>query len=238
MRWFRRTFPGPPGGKRTNAFLSQSGWVVASFVGLILGAFLIVEANMSQTVIDISRVEARQMAITVFSSEIERTIGTNGQDIFDVTTHGSQAFISVNTTAFDREASVAALAIQKGLERLPEDTITIPLGQALGSKLLAAYGPLVPVRLIPYGSVSINFVETMHQAGINQTFVSVNLNTDTQVQIAVPLVTDTIHLKVSVPLAQEWVVGNVPQTFVGSTSLKSLSIPIGQTTTTTTTPGP
>lgn len=70
----------------------------------------------------------------------------------------------------------------------------------------------------------------MNQAGINQTLVTVNLDTDTQVQILVPLVTDVIHLRVSVPLAQEWVVGNVPSTYVGTTSLKNLSIPIGQPT--------
>lgn len=200
-------------------------------VGLIMGGFLIVEANMSSTILEISKIEAKQMAVTVFSEEIERTIGTSGRDIFDVTTHGTQAFINVNTTAFDREAAVAALAIQKGLRRLPSDTIYIPLGQALGSKLLAAYGPEVPVTLIPYGAVSINFRESMVQQGINQTVVTVYLDTDTQVQIAVPLVTDTIHLRVSVPLAQEWVVGNVPQTYVDTTrSLKTVTIPIGSKT--------
>jgi len=202
--------------------------MIVGAAGLILAAFLLVEENFSRTIVDLSKVEAKQLAITAFSAEIERTIGTDGKDIFDVATHGGQAFISVDTTTFDRESSVAALAIQKALRSLPDDTITIPLGQAFGSKLLAGYGPEVPVRLIPYGALAIDFKETMNQAGINQTLVTIDLDTDTQVQIIVPLATDVIHLKVSVPLAQEWVVGNVPSTYVGTSSLKNITIPIGQ----------
>lgn len=168
LRWWRRTFRGSGTTKGGPGALTRSGWVVVGSIGLILGAFLLVEANMSKTILDLSAVEARQLAITTFSTEIERTIGTNGRDIFDVTTHGGQAFINVDTTAFDRESAVAALAIQKGLRRLPGDTIQIPLGQALGSKLLAGYGPEIPVRLIPYGALAIDFKRSGPRGGMTR----------------------------------------------------------------------
>ncbi len=49
----------------------------------------------------------------------------------------------------------------------------------------------------------------------------------------VPLVSDEVHLKVQVPVAQEWIAGKVPQTVVitGSNPSKIVSLPIGNTTT-------
>ncbi|MDA8345294.1 MAG: hypothetical protein M0Z66_07410 [Thermaerobacter sp.] len=58
----------------------------------------------------------------------------------------------------------------------------------------------------------------------------------TALQIIVPLVSDEVHLKVQVPVAQEWLAGQVPQTVVmtGTTPSKIISLPIGSTSTTTT----
>ena len=47
------------------------------------------------------------------------------------------------------------------------------------------------------------------------------------VQIIVPLVSDEVHLKVQVPVAQEWIAGKVPQTVVTGGNLTPITIPIG-----------
>lgn len=54
----------------------------------------------------------------------------------------------------------------------------------------------------------------------------------TILQIIVPLVSDEVHLKVQVPVAQEWLAGQVPQTVVmtGTTPSKIISLPIGSST--------
>lgn len=49
----------------------------------------------------------------------------------------------------------------------------------------------------------------------------------TILQIIVPLVSDEVHLKVQVPVAQAWIAGKVPQTVVTGGSLTPVTIPIG-----------
>ena len=49
----------------------------------------------------------------------------------------------------------------------------------------------------------------------------------TTLQIIVPLVSDEVHLKVQVPVAQEWIAGKVPQTVVTGGNLAPITIPIG-----------
>ena len=52
----------------------------------------------------------------------------------------------------------------------------------------------------------------------------------TILQIIVPLVSDEVHLKVQVPVAQEWIAGKVPQTVVTGGSMAPITIPIGGST--------
>lgn len=152
-------------------------------VGAVVLAFLLVQSNFNSTILSLSRIEAQQMAIRVLSTSLEHQLAreTARSEMFHIQVNSGQAFIQPNTAAIERVAAQATLAIQSALKRLPEEPIYIPLGQALGSKLLAAYGPDVPVGLVPYGAVSIDFSEEFHQAGINQVLFVVYLDTDTQV---------------------------------------------------------
>lgn len=206
--------------------------LLAVLLALILGGFLLVEVNLDQTIVDLSRVEARQLAIRVLAQEMYRVIGEEPLRLFIVQHLGQNLFIEPNLPVVNRTAAKASLAIEQALRRLPEDPVEIPLGQALGSKLLAAYGPMIPVTLIPYGALSIDFKERFEQAGINQTLLIIYLEADEMVQVVVPLVSQPVHLDVQIPVAQGWIVGHVPQTYVleGPQSLKRVTIPIGQNT--------
>ncbi len=61
---------------------------------------------------------------------------------------------------------------------------------------------MIPVTLIPYGALTINSHESFQQAGINQTLLTVYLDTDTTVQVVVPLVSKEKHLKMRVPISR------------------------------------
>lgn len=206
--------------------------VVVGLCLLALLAFILVEANLDSTILALSKVEARQLAIGVVTRAIEDKIveGSYGLNLFRVQLHGHQAIIQPDTAAIDQVAARATLAVQQELRRLPSDPVYIPLGQALGSKLLASYGPMVPVVLIPYGALNMNFQEEFHSAGINQTLLVVYLDLDTMVQIVVPLLSSEEHVQVRIPIAQEWYAGPVPQTYVGNAQgAPQLTIPIGRT---------
>ena len=49
----------------------------------------------------------------------------------------------------------------------------------------------------------------------------------TTLQIIVPLVSDFIHLRVRIPIAQEWYAGRVPSTYVTTGPTPALTTPIG-----------
>jgi sporulation protein YunB len=204
-------------------------WTIGGLVLLAIGSIVLLELNLDQTVVDLAKIEAQQIATRVLSTALVQDLGTQNQTLFQVNVQGGQAFVTPNVARINAEAGKASLAIEAALKHLPTQPIAIPLGQALGSKLLSAYGPMIPVTLIPYGALSINFHETFQEAGINQTLLTVYLDTNTTVQIVVPLVKQEVHLKVQIPVAQEWIAGAVPQTVVmtGTTPSKIISLPVG-----------
>lgn len=209
--------------------------LVATLLTIAVLTFVVVEANLDATVLDIGRIEAQQDALNTVQQAIESRFAYPAESYFKVTYHGSEALVQPNTPLINRTAAQVAMAIQRGLRTLAEDPIDIPLGQALGSKLLAAYGPTIPVTLVPYGAMTMNFRESFKQAGINQTLFVVYLDTDTTVQIVIPMTSDTVHIKVSIPIAQEVFQGPVPTTYVvegtgGSQSHSgpTVTIPIGK----------
>ncbi len=202
-------------------------WLVGGLVLLAVGSVVLLELNLDQTVLDLSKIEAQQLAVRVLSTALERDLGQDNANLFQVHVQGGIAFVQPDLPRINDEVGKAAVAIQSALHHLPRDPITIPLGQALGSKLFSSYGPMIPVTLIPYGALTINFHESFQQAGYNQTMLTVYLDTDTMVQIIVPLVSDEVHLKVQVPVAQEWLAGQVPSTVVTGGSMAPITIPIG-----------
>lgn len=160
-----------------------AAWTVGGLVLLAVGSMVLLELNLDQTVLALSKIEAQQLAIRVLSTALERDLGQDNQKLFTVKVQGNEAFITPDISKINDEVGKAALVIQAALRHMPHQPISIPLGQALGSKLLSAYGPTIPVTLIPYGSLSINFHESFQQAGINQTMLTIYLDTDTTVQI-------------------------------------------------------
>ena len=179
-----------------------AAWMVGGLALLAIGSIVLLEMNLDTTVIDLARIETQQIATRVLSTALQRDLGAQNAQLFKVDVKGSQAFITPDVGRINDEAGKAGLAIEAALKHLPSQPISIPLGQALGSKLLSAYGPMIPVTLIPYGALTINFHESFQQAGINQTLLTVYLDTDTTVQVVVPLVSKEEHLKVQVPMSR------------------------------------
>ena len=79
---------------------------------------------------------------------------------------------------------------------------------------MSGWGPNIKVKIIPVGSVSINFSDEFKQAGINQTRHKIYMEMQTQVRIVVPLGSDIINVATKVPITETIIIGDVPDTYV------------------------
>ncbi|HMM21184.1 MAG TPA: sporulation protein YunB [Selenomonadales bacterium] len=185
---------------------------------LLLSGFWIMEAHLKPTLIAIAETRATMIATQVINDVINEKVNQeiDPQSLVSVKldSRGRVVFIQPNTMEFNRLAADTTIKVQEALRAISEEKIYIPVGQVLGSQLLASWGPKIVVTVIPVGTVQVKVVDKFEQAGINQTRHMIYLFATTHVRIVVPLVSSTMDVNTQVPVAEYVVVGEVPSTYV------------------------
>ena len=131
-----------------------------------------------------------------------------------VDNEGKITMIESNTVMMNKVASDVALRIQEELKQVKTTTSYIPIGTALGSPILAKYGPQLKVSIEPIGTVYVNFKTDFEDAGINQTRHRIYLEVNTKVKVVIPLTTDTKEVKAEIPICETVIVGDVPNSYI------------------------
>lgn len=180
--------------------------------------FWTVENHLKPTLMAIAEARAIQVAThtinNVVNEKVSQQIDPQTLVNIKLDSRGRVVFIQPNTLEFNRLAADTTIKVQAALKLITEEKVYIPVGQVLGSQLLASWGPPIVVTIIPIGTVQVKVVDKFEQAGINQTRHMIYLFATTHVRIVVPLVSSTVSVNTQVPIAEYVVVGEVPSTYV------------------------
>jgi sporulation protein YunB len=190
--------------------------VLAALV-ILIGGFIIFERHLKPTIQAIAEAEARWAATDAINQAIKDKIANidyNQLIIVQKDTQGQIVLMQPNIARINQLASDTTLAIQASLENLDDKRFYIPVGQVLGSQLLANYGPRVQVSIYPVGTVQTNVLNRFEEAGINQTRLQLYLDIETQVRVVVPLISSDITVDTQVPITDTVIVGRVPDFYV------------------------
>ena len=189
---------------------------IALLIPLLL--FFIADQNLRPIILTMAETHARVMAVQAMNDAVFEVMRSESlySDLMNVTldASGRVSMMSANTTRMNELSTQAALTVQRNLASIAKEGIDIPMGAALGSKLLAGSGPSVRVQVLPVGSVSTEFVSEFSSAGINQTRHRIYLQMNTTVQMVIPTGTKTATVAAHVPVAESIVVGDVPGSYV------------------------
>jgi len=227
MRWRR-----PRYGLNRRIFLPKIppvAFVLLFLALLFFFLFSIVEKNLAPTIIEIAESRANLIATeTIHRVLYEKVLANvNYNDLVFVHKDTQQriTMMQANTIKISRLVSQANLDIKEALDNLKDESFKIPLGQTLGSQILAYYGPRINVKIAPIGTVNVKFVDEFQQAGINQVRHILYLNIQTSVRIVIPLATKGVTVNNQIPIAETIIVGEVPNTYFGVESgiLKDLN---------------
>ena len=188
---------------------------------LILAAFLIffiIDTGVKPTIIAMSEAKIEYIAVLAMNNAVSKILGSDIKytDLTNILTDkdGKIAMIQYNTILINTLARETSTLAQDEIRSLGAEGIGIPLGSITKSKILSGWGPNIKVKIIPVGSVSINFSDEFKQAGINQTRHKIYMEMQTQVRIVVPLGSDIINVATKVPITETIIIGDVPDTYV------------------------
>lgn len=129
--------------------------------------------------------------------------------------------IEANIITINKIISDVAIKIQESINSNEENDISIKLGSFTGNKLIAGYGPDIPIKINVVGNVETDYRSEFTEAGINQTLHRIYLNVNCKVSILTPFETITEDINNQVVLAENVIIGKIPSTYYNLKGLQS-----------------
>jgi sporulation protein YunB len=192
--------------------------ILAVFIFLAVRAFLFVEGNLRPTIISMAEARARQLATEAINNAIKQKIAQESRYehliFIQKDNQGKIIMAEVNNMEIAKIQALTTMSVQSTLEALQAQEIKIPLGQALGSEILANLGPRIPVTLVPVGTVSAEIQQTFESSGINIVSHQVGIDITARIQIVIPFFSSEISVHSFTPLATATYFGQVPETVI------------------------
>ena len=183
---------------------------------LVIYIFVIIDRNVKPTVLAISEVQARVIATQIINDAVKENINDDirYQDLIYIQYDNNVkvTLMQANTILMNDIASDVASEVQEKMKKISMSTIKIPLGNVIDSNIIT--GPKISIKIVPQGSVSVDFATEFEESGINQTRHMIYLIITSDVRIIAPLASDTVRVSVNVPIAETVIVGEVPKSFL------------------------
>lgn len=193
-------------------------FIILFIVSVLIGTFLYIDRTLRPTITVLAETKALEIANKSINKSVADVVKgqINYQDLMDVKldSDGKITMIQANTVLMNTIASDVALHIQDELKKIKSTSSYIPIGTALGSPILATYGPKLKISIEPIGTVTVNFKTDFESSGINQTRHIVYIDVNTKARVVIPLTTTTQEINVQIPICETIIVGNVPQSYV------------------------
>ena len=203
---------GECGKKRSGLRLMVLAVLALSALGLWM------EKNLESVILDMAYARAEAMAVEYMHEAVRDVMGDeiNYQDMMTVRTdeNGRVTMLQANAVRMNELAAFTALQAQARLESADAQSVSIPLGAALGIPFFSALGPRIRVRIVPVSAVSAAFSTEFESAGINQTRHKIYLSLRTTVRLVIPSGARQVSLGSQVLIAESIIVGEVPQSYV------------------------
>ena len=193
---------------------------------LMLAGLLVMERNLSQTMLDIAFAEAYSMAVETLNRAVKLVTENEVtyDELMDATldADGRVTMLRADTMRMNELAAETALRAENELNNSENQFVNIPLGAALGIRSLSGFGPRMTMQILPVGAVHASFDTDFESAGINQTRHRIFLTLRATISLIIPTGSQLVEVQSTMPIAESIIVGAVPDSFVDVNDQKDI----------------
>ena len=129
---------------------------------------------------------------------------------------GNVLFVGTNTPMVNAFLKSLALRCENALNAIGKQTAVIPCGAFTGSALMSNSGPKVNVDITFFSTVKCDFITGFESVGINQTRHSIYAKIDVLFNTVLPIAEHEIFLTNNVLVAENVIVGKIPNVYVAN----------------------
>ncbi|MCT4542308.1 MAG: sporulation protein YunB [Vallitalea sp.] len=184
-------------------------------------------------VLAMSQLKIKTMATQSINDAVKKTIEEKKINTDELVTYaynnkGEIISCGVDTIAINEICAEVINKISKEVDKYSDETIPIPSGNLIGSHIFANSGPSIEVRILPFGTATINYDREFKSTGINQINHRVWLNIETTMQVVVPLASEKVVVSQQVTLVDRIISGTVPPNYVNVPDKNILDVAPGE----------
>lgn len=196
------------------------------FILLFFGALCFLNLVVNPIIIETSSSKVKSLSQDAVNTAVFEVI--KDASIYDSLVkiqrdeEGNITMISSNAVRINYLSREIIENAQKKLEFLGSKGVNIPLGTFSGMPILVGHGPLVNIKLIPIGAINCNFSSKFISAGVNQTNHRIYLEVNSIVNIILPTASQNVNTKTQIMIAENIIIGKVPQTYLYSDDIGNL----------------
>ena len=172
------------------------------------------EKNIYPMLFAIAKTEAKKIAQEAMLEgvkEVHRTLGLEKMLRIEKGEKGKITFIGINNDLQSQIYDKVVSKIHQKIKDIRYRKVSLTLGQILQTNLVSNIGPSIDLKIIPKGSVNVNFIPRLESKGINMVMVVLFMNVHSDLGVILPFATDNLSVEFSYPVAQALIVGDVPE---------------------------
>jgi len=201
--------------------------LIILLVPLLISFYFFLDARLESSIMGMAISRSQLMGQQIISRAIIENIAhkTEYQDLMTIhkDSEGRIVLMQPNTVIINRMMAETLLCVEEGFINLQRQTLSIPSGQLTGSKIFAAYGPEIKVKMMPVGKINVEMNHQFEEAGINQTHHLIYLKINGRIKVIAPFNEEEADVNMNIPIAENIVVGQVPDTYLGFSSQSKFS---------------
>jgi len=211
-RWKSRSWRGRSGKRMSR----KSKWLIALlvFVLFVVQGFIFVDNNLKPPIMNLAKIKIKQIATQAINAAITERIAqkADAERLIDwkMNKDGKVSGFMLNYTEHMRITAETVRTVESELLKLGNVPEHIPLGQAMGSAIVASFGPNIPIRLVPKGAAKVELNTRPQNVGINNILVEVYIRIIAEVTVIIPFDTQSEIVETEIPVSYSLVVGDTP----------------------------
>lgn len=194
-------------------------FIVIAVVLALLNALLIAAAvRLSPTVEAMAGAQAEREAVRIINESVLQLVERDGLDYSALVVEkrsadGRIVSLQCDMDKVNRFKSELTELIADRLDNIDAESISVPLGNALGSFITSGRGPDIPVRIVSVGSVVSTLDNDFTAVGINQTRHRILLSVGLTFTLAFPGGSGEVAVEDTVCIAETIIAGEIPERY-------------------------
>lgn len=166
---------------------------------------------------EIAEYRSIEAATGMITAAVDRTISRcDTAELYTLTTDESGKVLSaqLDANAVNRVKNILIEEMEKGIEELGDNGISIPIGTLLGLPFLSGKGADIDLGVQQLGAVKSELTSSFESAGINQTHLKVYVTVTVEIRAILPDGHTDISVTEEHIINDSLIVGEIPRAYI------------------------